>query len=88
MFETQQFVDDCKAALAADPTHNAVREVVAAAVAAPGEMLADLGTPTAAGVKRIHYAPDLTILSVVWAPYMSVMPHDHNMWAVIGVYAG
>ena len=31
---------------------------------------------------------DLTILNVVWAPHMTLMPHDHNMWAVIGVYGG
>jgi predicted metal-dependent enzyme (double-stranded beta helix superfamily) len=30
----------------------------------------------------------LTILNVVWAPRMTVMPHDHRMWAVIGIYAG
>jgi len=24
----------------------------------------------------------------VWAPLMTLMPHNHNMWAVIGVYTG
>jgi len=24
----------------------------------------------------------------VWAPYMTLMPHNHNMWAVIGIYSG
>ena len=33
-------------------------------------------------------APDLTILNVIWAPKMMVMPHNHQMWAVIGIYTG
>jgi predicted metal-dependent enzyme (double-stranded beta helix superfamily) len=24
----------------------------------------------------------------VWAPYMTIYPHNHRMWAVIGVYTG
>ena len=30
----------------------------------------------------------LTILHVVWAPRMAVNPHEHSMWAVIGMYGG
>jgi predicted metal-dependent enzyme (double-stranded beta helix superfamily) len=26
--------------------------------------------------------------NVVWAPKMTIMPHNHCMWAVIGVYTG
>jgi len=25
---------------------------------------------------------------VVWAPMMTIMPHNHSMWAVIGIYTG
>jgi predicted metal-dependent enzyme (double-stranded beta helix superfamily) len=28
------------------------------------------------------------VLNVVWAPWMTVVPHDHRMWAVIGIYTG
>ena len=28
------------------------------------------------------------VLNVVWAPRMSIYPHDHRMWAVIGIYGG
>jgi len=28
------------------------------------------------------------VLKVVWAPGMSIWPHDHQMWAAIGIYAG
>jgi len=36
----------------------------------------------------IYHGPDLTILNVVWGPLMTIMPHEHRMWAVIGVYTG
>ena len=51
-------------------------------------MLAALGEPRRAGVVKLHHAPDLTILNVIWAPTMTMMPHDHRMWAVIGLYTG
>ena len=33
-------------------------------------------------------APELTVLHVVWAPGIRLHPHDHRMWAAIGLYAG
>ena len=30
----------------------------------------------------------LTVLNVIWAPLMVVLPHDHIMWATIGIYGG
>ncbi len=36
----------------------------------------------------IYSSPELSILKVVWAPGMSIPPHDHLMWAAIGIYGG
>jgi predicted metal-dependent enzyme (double-stranded beta helix superfamily) len=88
MFDREQFIADCRAAIAADPSHKAVREVVARAVSDPAAVLKELGAPTKAEVQRIHHSQELTILNVVWAPYMTILPHDHRVWAVIGVYSG
>jgi predicted metal-dependent enzyme (double-stranded beta helix superfamily) len=66
----------------------AVRETVASAVADSKSLLDVLGTPERGEVQRIHVSDELTILNVIWAPHMSIMPHNHNMWAVIGVYGG
>jgi predicted metal-dependent enzyme (double-stranded beta helix superfamily) len=88
MFDRDQFIADCRAALAADPSHKAVREVVARAVSDPAAVLKGLGAPTKGGVQKIHHSPELTIINVVWAPYMTILPHNHRMWAVIGVYTG
>ena len=88
MFEIEQFVAECRAAIAADKSHKTVREVLARAVADPGAVLRGLGEPKRAAVETLHHAPDLTILNVVWAPRMTIYPHNHRMWAVIGVYTG
>ena len=47
-----------------------------------------LGEPQRAGVGTLYRSDGLTILNVVWAPMMTVMPHNHRMWAVIGIYTG
>ena len=88
MFNTEVFVADCQAALAEDDSHRAVREVLARAVSSPDEILKELGDPDEAGFLKLYHSEELTILNVVWAPLMTLMPHNHNMWAVIGVYSG
>lgn len=88
MFQLERFIEDCREALAEDASHKAVREVVARAVADPNKLIQGLGEPTIGGVQRLYHTPDLTILNVIWAPRMTLMPHNHNMWAVIGVYTG
>lgn len=88
MFDVERFMADCRAAVAQDPTHKGVREVVARAVAEPGAVIRALGEPKRAVLQKLYNAPDLTIINVVWGPHMTIMPHNHNMWAVIGVYTG
>jgi predicted metal-dependent enzyme (double-stranded beta helix superfamily) len=88
MFSLEQFIADCRVARAQGRAHREVCEVVARAVSDPAAVLRGLGEPSRAGVDKIYHAPDLTILNVVWAPGMTVMPHNHNMWAVIGIYTG
>jgi predicted metal-dependent enzyme (double-stranded beta helix superfamily) len=86
-FDLDRFVADCtEAAAAGEP--RALREVVARAVADPGALTRALGEPTRAGVGRLHHVPGLTILNLAWGPGMTVMPHNHRMDAVIGLYAG
>jgi predicted metal-dependent enzyme (double-stranded beta helix superfamily) len=84
----ERFIADCRAAHAADSSHKAVREVVARTVADPGSVLRWLGEPKRAEVQTLFHSPGLTILNVIWAPYMTIYPHNHRMWAVIGVYTG
>jgi predicted metal-dependent enzyme (double-stranded beta helix superfamily) len=88
MFDLEQFTADCRAALTADSSHKLVREVVARAVSDPTGILKALGEPKRAEIQKLYHAPDLTILNLVWGPRMTVMPHNHQMWAVIGIYTG
>ena len=88
MFDLDQFIADCRSALAADRSHKFVREVIARAVSDPASVLSRLGEPQRAGLHKLYQSPDLTILNVVWAPMMTVVPHNHQMWAVIGIYTG
>jgi predicted metal-dependent enzyme (double-stranded beta helix superfamily) len=88
MFDVDQFIADCREALAADKSHKLVRDVVARAVSEPASVLKRLGEPRRAEIQKLYHAPDLTILNVVWAPRMTIMPHNHQMWAVIGIYTG
>ena len=88
MFELEQFVADCRVALKQDSSHKFVREVVSRAVSGPGEVLKALGEPKRAEMQILHRSDDLTILNVIWAPWMTLLPHNHQMWAVIGIYTG
>jgi predicted metal-dependent enzyme (double-stranded beta helix superfamily) len=87
-FDLARFIDDCRTALAQHPVERAVRELVARVVSEPSALMRALGEPTLAGIQKLHHSPELTVLNVVWAPGMTIMPHDHRMWAVIGLYSG
>ena len=88
MLDLDRFFADCQAAVAADASHRLVREVVARAVSDPDAVVAALGEPTRAGINVIYRTPNLTVLNLIWGPGMTIMPHDHRMWAVIGIYTG
>ena len=65
----------------------ATRDVLARALHDADEM-AEVFAPRAGGLQILHNTPDLTILNVVWAPGMYLLPHNHLMWADIAVYVG
>jgi predicted metal-dependent enzyme (double-stranded beta helix superfamily) len=88
MFDLEQFAADCRAALQDHAPHAAVREVVARAVSDPSAVLKTLGGPKQGELIKLHHSPELTVLNVIWAPYMTLLPHNHQMWAVIGIYTG
>ena len=50
--------------------------------------VADVLAPRAGGLNILHNTPELTVLHVVWAPGMDLLPHNHRMWAAIAVYTG
>jgi len=87
VFDVKEFVSACVHANAETEPRRAVRELLDRALATPGGV-ADTMAPTEAGFTLLHHTPELTVLHIVWAPGMVLYPHDHRMWAVIGIYAG
>jgi predicted metal-dependent enzyme (double-stranded beta helix superfamily) len=88
MFDVERFVEACRAGLRESAPEVAVRDVVQRAMAHPGDVERALGAPTTGQITTLHHSPELTVLNVIWAPGMAIYPHDHRMWAVIGLYGG
>lgn len=88
MFDVDQFISECRAARGEDASHKGVSEVVARAVSDPAAVIKGLGEPKRGEIQKLYHSDDLTILNVIWAPRMTFLPHNHQMWAVIGVYTG
>jgi predicted metal-dependent enzyme (double-stranded beta helix superfamily) len=87
MFDTDQLVADCREALGETEPRKAIREVLQRTVANPNEV-ADVMQPSEGGLTLMYGSPELTVIHVVWAPGMQLYPHDHRMWAAIGIYGG
>ena len=87
MFDADGFVADCRQTAATGGAAG-VLEIVSRAVSAPGEILGALGEPRRAGVNVLCRSPELTVFNLIWGPQMCQLPHDHRMWAVIGIYTG
>src|SRR3954470_21338717 len=81
-------VDRCRAALAEHTPQLAVRDVLDELVADRAALSNALGPVERGGITRLHRSDDLTVLHVAWTPGMALNPHDHRMWAVIGMYGG
>ena len=88
MMDIDRFVADCVAANEETEAQAAVHEVLARAVSTPSAVLAALGDPEKAGFNVLLSSPSLTIFAATWTPQMNLMPHNHLMWANIGIYTG
>ena len=87
MFDVDAFIGECQTALGESTPMLAIKEIVDRAVAEPDAVATALHAKPGAVV--LHRRDDLTVLSIV-VPARSrpSLPHDHRMWAVIGVYQG
>ncbi|GAB6262617.1 hypothetical protein [Photobacterium sp. R1] len=86
MFRQEQFIEDCIRAIAEG--REAVNEVVSDAVSDGAGIMSELGEPQHAGLFPLYRSPNLTIINFAWAPCMSLMPHNHQMFSVVGIYCG
>lgn len=88
MFDIARFVAECEAAIATDGGREVVREILTAANSDPAGIVSALGEPRRAGDQVLHRSPRLTILHIAWPPSFAQTPHNHLLWAEIGVYSG
>ncbi len=86
--DLDRFVEDCIAASRESDPQAAVVEVLTRAVEQPQVALKAVGEPTEAGMKVYHRSSTLTIFRAAWTPRMNLVPHNHLMWACIGIYTG
>lgn len=86
MLDRDRFVQDCVDAVGDGQA--AIREVVQSALFDRAAIMSWAGEQRHAGIAPLYRSRELTIIDFTWAPYMSLMPHNHNMFAVIGIYAG
>jgi len=86
--DLERFVADCVEANQETDAQAAVNEVLARAVSTPKAVIAALGEPDKAGLNVLLKSATLTIFAATWTPQMNLMPHDHLMWANIGIYTG
>ncbi len=87
-FDLDNFVVDCMLANQGPDAQLAVLEVLQKAVNDHHRVLSTFEPLHRAGITPIHRSEDLTIFSAVWTPQMNLMPHNHLMWANIGIYSG
>ncbi|MFV1962660.1 MAG: hypothetical protein ACC658_12625 [Acidimicrobiia bacterium] len=89
-FDKDLFVADCLTAVGSGQgAQSAVRDIVERAVSTPGAIEAEVRPRSESPMMTIwHRSDELTVLHIVWPPNADLFAHDHNMWAVIGVYGG
>ncbi|HEX9711660.1 MAG TPA: hypothetical protein VGB52_03785 [Actinomycetota bacterium] len=87
MFDLDTLIVECQEALREPDARRAVREILVRTVEEPSSVAEALGGG-AGGIEVLHNTPELTLLNVIWAPGMALPPHDHRMWATIGIYGG
>jgi predicted metal-dependent enzyme (double-stranded beta helix superfamily) len=87
VFDVDILVADCQNAMSDVDPRGAVREVLLRRLERPGDV-ADVLGKNEAGISVLFNSSELTVLNFIWAPHMSIYPHDHRIWAAIGIYGG
>ena len=84
----EDIVARCQAALGEHTPVLAIRDVIDELVGDHARLERALGPVDGGGITALYNAADLTILHVAWTPGMKLNPHEHRMWAIIGMYGG
>jgi predicted metal-dependent enzyme (double-stranded beta helix superfamily) len=88
VFVAEAFVSDCRTAASAMDPVRSVHAVVEAAICDGAAIDAALGTERKRENDTLFSSPTLTVQRILWPGGVGSSPHEHRMWAVIGVYRG
>jgi predicted metal-dependent enzyme (double-stranded beta helix superfamily) len=88
VFDASAFVSDVQSAAASADPVAAVHEVVASAIRDGSSIDATLGTEFKREPDTLFSSETLTVQRILWPGGVWTSPHDHRVWAVIGVYTG
>jgi predicted metal-dependent enzyme (double-stranded beta helix superfamily) len=83
-----EIVARCQQAVGEHTPPLAVRDVLDELMRDPGAVDAALGPVIEGGIRVLHRGADLTVLHIAWTPGMVLNPHNHAMFAVVGMYGG
>jgi len=86
--EIERFIEDCIVANRGPDAQFAVLDVLAGAVRDQRAVLGSVDNLEKAGIHVLHQSATLTIFIAAWTPQMNLMPHNHLMWANIGIFTG
>ena len=91
MFNLEQFVSECRQAVFSGGGTASVLQLMRRAVAEPEAIknaVSVLSETASLADAALHRADDLFVLNATLPPLFASPPHDHTMWAVIGIYEG
>jgi predicted metal-dependent enzyme (double-stranded beta helix superfamily) len=88
VFVAETFVRECRSAASALDPVGAVQVVVEAAISDGASIDAALGTERQRENDTLFSSRMLTVQRILWPGGVGSSPHEHRMWAVIGVYRG
>ena len=92
MFDLQQFVVECQDALASEKPVQVIEALVKQAIADPPALRDAFkdgeGVDRSGPIGFAHRDDRLSVANIVTPPGLLSPPHNHKMWAVIGVYDG
>ena len=85
--DRDELVASCISASEEAEPRLAVKEVLERAIR-DFERPDEVEKPASGWLDFWHVSSTLTVLNAVWPPDMMLYPHDHRMWAAIGLYGG
>ena len=88
MIDIDTFVNCCIDLVQKDNAEEKIKDLMEDMLSNPLEFSAQFEKMNEAKIDTIYHSNKLTIVNLVWAPRMSRQAHNHNLWAVIGVYSG